>query len=78
MDAPAPYPGLLGDIGGTHIRFGWAPGPGEGVVAREAFRWPEGAGLREAIAAYLDDRGRSRPSSCALAIAGPVSGDSSP
>jgi len=76
MDAPAPYPRLLGDIGGTHIRFGWIPGPGEGIVAREDFRWPEGAGLREAIATYLDDRGRSRPLSCALAIAGPVSGDS--
>ena len=73
---PAPYPRLLGDIGGTHIRFGWVPGPGEGVVAREVFRWPEGAGLREAIATYLDDRGRPRPPSCALAVAGPVSGDS--
>ena len=76
MDALAPYPRLLGDIGGTHIRFGWVPGPGEGVVAREVFRWPEGAGLREAIAAYLDDHDRPRPLSCALAIAGPVSGDS--
>jgi glucokinase len=72
----AAYPRLLGDIGGTHIRFGWVRAPGDGVVDREVFRWPEGAGLRDALAAYLAKRGPQRPASCALAVAAPVGGDS--
>ena len=71
----APYPRLLGDIGGTHMRFGWVVGPGERIVATQSYRWADVAGIEAAITSYLDEHGQASPRACALAVAGPVRGD---
>lgn len=71
----APYPRLLGDVGGTHIRFGWAVGPGEGLIGMKAYRWVDVAGMEALVAAYLEDFGFPAPRAGALSIAGPIDGD---
>jgi glucokinase len=70
----APYPRLVGDIGGTGCRFGWVAGPGddvEDVVAEEAALAPEAA-----LARYLERHAAAPPRAAALGVAAPVVGDS--
>jgi glucokinase len=74
-EGAAPYPRLVGDIGGTHLRFGYLAGPRGGIVGRAAHRWSDVVGLQPAIDAYLEEHGLPRPRAAALSIAAPVSGD---
>jgi glucokinase len=74
-DGRAPYPRLLGDIGGTHLRFGLALDPADGIVATRSYRWSEVAGIEGAVESYLRDQRGPAPRACALSVAAPVSGD---
>jgi glucokinase len=75
MSTGAPYPRLLGDIGGTHARFGWVQDAASGITEVDASVGEDRAGLDAAVAGYLSAHGLARPRSCALGIAAPVSGD---
>ncbi len=69
----APYPRLVGDVGGSGCRFGWVAGA-DGVVTDIAS--VEGCSSLEAAAdVYLVRRGPARPAAAALAVAAPVVGD---
>jgi glucokinase len=72
---PAPFPRLVGDVGGTHARFGVVAAQGE-VVGRIRETACDGhASLEAAIDSYLREAQAARPASCAIAIASPVTGD---
>ena len=73
--APAPYPRLLGDVGGTHLRFALALEPRGGIVGMKAYDWSDDTGIEGAVARYLAQQGQARPRACALSVAAPVSGD---
>jgi glucokinase len=73
-DSSARYPRLLGDVGGTHARFGWIANAGAAigqVVSYDGDAYPD---LQAAIAHYLARRGGA-PAACAIGIATPVLGD---
>ena len=53
----APYPRLLGDIGGTGARFGWVAAPGEPIVALPPAPGLPASGLEAAIRAELEASG---------------------
>jgi glucokinase len=66
---------LVGDIGGTNARFGLVSPDGTLLHSR-VLADADYAGIAEAIAAYLGDRGGlPRPRRGAIAIASPVAGD---
>ena len=75
MATGAPYPRLVGDVGGTHARFGWVQDARSGITQIDAFLCDDQAGLEAAVTAYLSAHGRSPPPSCAIGIAAPVGGD---
>lgn len=68
-------PRLLGDVGGTHARFGWQAGPGAPVAEVRVYRCAEHATLQAALERYLGDLGRAAPPQAAIGIANPVTGD---
>jgi glucokinase len=70
--ATAPYPRLLGDIGGTRARFAWIESPGAPLSRRAAYEVAGHAGLEPLIARYAADHGLPAPAACALGMAGPV------
>ncbi len=76
LDHCAPYPRLLGDIGGTHARFGWIQSADVGIAHIGTYACNEYEGLGAAIAGYLEEHRRPAPVSCALGIATPVVSDS--
>jgi glucokinase len=66
---------LVGDIGGTNSRFGLVE-PGSTEVSRVSVQKNENfASLEASIAAYLDAQGLSRLAAAAIAVAGPVEGE---
>jgi glucokinase len=66
---------LVGDIGGTNSRFGLVE-PGSTEVSRVSVQKNENfASLEASIAAYLDTQGLSRLAAAAIAVAGPVEGE---
>lgn len=71
----APYPRLLGDVGGTHARFGWTGGLGAAVSHVAAYRCSEHADLGAVIDHYLAEQQCGSPAAAAIAIATPVAGD---
>ena len=71
----APFPRLLGDIGGTHARFAWMDRPGAALSHVQTYRCAEHPTLGDAIQHYLADQAQARPAACALGIANPVTGD---
>ena len=71
----APYPRLVGDIGGTHARFGWVESPTSGIVAVSVYASADHPGLEAAIAHYLVEHGHPPPAACAIGIATAVVGD---
>ena len=75
MATGAPYPRLVGDIGGTHARFGWVQDAGSGITQVDAFLCDDQTGLDAAVTRYLSAHGLATPSSCAIGIAAPVDGD---
>lgn len=68
-------PRLLGDVGGTHARFGWQAGPGAPVGDVRVYRCADHATLQAALEHYLLDLGRAAPPQAAIGIANPVAGD---
>jgi glucokinase len=71
--SPAPYPRLVGDVGGTEHRFGWIDAPGADVSSVVASAGD--AGLADAIAGYLAMERLPTPASAAIGVAAPVQGD---
>jgi len=71
----APYPRLLGDIGGTGARFAWIAAAGEPAVRLVAAAGPPAGGVEGAIRAELAANGLGMPASCALGVAAAVTGD---
>lgn len=72
---PAPYPRLLGDIGGTNARFGWQAAENETISHVQVFPSAEHASLLEAVKTYLVQQGLNAPPCAAFGIADPVAGD---
>ena len=75
VSGPAPFPRLLGDVGGTHVRFGIVASREEGVSRIREAPCDDHASLEAAIESYLGESGAPRPGSCAIAVAGAVTGD---
>lgn len=76
----APYPRLVGDIGGTNARFGWIASPpvdGSEPVIGDVLTLPtaDHAQLADAVRAYLARIGHGQPGSMAFGIANPITGD---
>ena len=63
MTTGAPYPRLVGDIGGTHARFGWVEDAGSGITQVDAFLCDDQTGLDAAVTRYLSAHGLAKPSS---------------
>ena len=72
---PAPYPRLLGDIGGTNARFGWQASEGATISHVQVLPCAEHASLLEAAQSYLQQQGLPTPPCAAFGIANPVTGD---
>lgn len=72
---PAPYPRLLGDIGGTNARFGWQQAENEPISHVQVLPCAEHASLLDAVKTYLRQQGLSTPPCAAFGIANPVKGD---
>jgi glucokinase len=75
LRGPAPFPRLLGDVGGTHARFGVVAAHGEGVGRIRELVCDDHASLEAAIDSYLRETAAPSPAACAIAIAAPVTGD---
>ena len=71
----APYPRLLGDVGGTGARFAWIAAAGAPLVPLAAAPGPPAPGLEVAIRAELEANGLGLPASCALGVAAAVTAD---
>lgn len=72
---PAPYPRLLGDIGGTNARFGWQASAEAGITQVQVLPCAEHASLLLAVQTYLQQQNLSVPPCAAFGIANPVTGD---
>jgi glucokinase len=75
LASPAPFPRLLGDVGGTHARFGLVAARGDAVGAIRELACDDHPSLEAAIECYLSESAAASPASCAIAIASPVTGD---
>ncbi len=75
MATGAPYPRLVGDVGGTHARFGWVQEAGSGITEVDAFLCDDQSGVEAAVTRYLAAHRLASPRSGAIGIAAPVGGD---
>lgn len=73
--SPAPYPRLLGDIGGTNARFGWQSSEGAAISHVQVLPCADHASLLDAVQSYLQQQGLTAPDCAAFGIANPVTGD---
>ncbi|WP_342451246.1 glucokinase [Piscinibacter koreensis] len=71
----ASHPRLVGDVGGTHARFGWIEAPGAAITNVRVYLCREHAGLDAAIERYLAEAALERPRAAAIGVATPVAGD---
>ena len=71
----APYPRLLGDVGGTNARFAWQAQADAPLTAVAGQRCQDEPTLLAAIKRYRATHGLPRPGSAAIGIANPVTGD---
>ena len=69
------FPRLVGDIGGTNVRFAWQARAGSALTDHLRYRTADHASLQAVVERYLVDRGGCRPTWCAIGIANPVLGD---
>lgn len=74
--APAAWPRLVADIGGTNARFGWVASAGAPVTEVRRYPCADHAGPAEAVEHYLREGGLPRPAAAAIGVATPVVGDS--
>src|SRR6185436_4774039 len=75
MTAAASFPRLVGDVGGTHARFGIvldAAGPVQSVAR---YRCDQFATLWDGLRHYLAEHAPAQPRACALGVATPITGD---
>ena len=70
----SPYPRLLADVGGTHMRFGWTREPGDDIAALGAVDCADFERIEDAIAVGIG-RASPAPASFAMAVAAPVAAD---
>src|SRR5678816_3945653 len=75
LTAGAPYPRLVGDIGGTEARLGWVDSPTSGVRFVTVYPSSAHAGLEAVIAHYLAEHRHFVPAACAIGVAAAVVGD---
>jgi glucokinase len=68
----APWPRLVGDIGGTHVRFAWVEGPGDAPGRRWQRAWGDTGALEPLLDAYRAEQGLPVPAACAIGVAAPV------
>jgi len=71
----AAFPRLVGDVGGTHARFGVVGARGEGVTQIREFACDDHGSLESVIDSYLRGTPVAPPAACAIAIATAVTGD---
>lgn len=69
------YPRLLGDIGGTNVRWAWKESPGAALEDISEQACDAHASLEEAVDSYLRQHGRSRPHWAGIGVATSVGGD---
>ncbi|MCB1996067.1 MAG: glucokinase [Rhodoferax sp.] len=69
------FPRLLGDVGGTHARFGWQAAPASAIEHIGIERCGDHAGLADAVRHYLGQWRLPAPAAAAIGIANPVAGD---
>jgi glucokinase len=72
---PGNWPALVGDVGGTHARFGIVESPGEPVTRIGSSRNDRFGSLQAAVEAYLADYAAVSVKAACLAVAGPIGGD---
>jgi glucokinase len=68
------FPVLLGDIGGTNVRFTILPGPGVAAIPLPRTLTRDHRGPMDAIHGALQGRSVPRPRSALIAVAAPVEG----
>lgn len=73
--ALAPYPRLLGDVGGTNARFAWASSADAPLDAIATYPCAGQASLHAALEHYRAEHGKPVPRACAIGIANPITGD---
>ncbi len=73
--AQAPYPRLLGDVGGTNARFAWQAQAGSPLTAVAGQRCQDEPTLLASIHRYRQAHNLPVPGSVAIGIANPVTGD---
>lgn len=66
---------LIGDVGGTNVRFAWQSDPAAPLTLIERLSCADFESIGAAIQAYLTKHGLPTPRRCALGIATPVTGD---
>ncbi len=69
------WPRLLGDVGGTHARFGWQRQAGAEIEEIRVLPVSDYPDLRAAVESYLELTQLGRPACGALGMANPVAGD---
>jgi glucokinase len=71
----APFPRLLGDVGGTNARFAWQSEAGAALTSVVSHRCEDDASLLDSIQRYRHSQGLPVPASAAIGIANPITGD---
>jgi glucokinase len=72
---PSTFPRLLGDIGGTNVRFALQRGAGAALTDPATSPCAAHASLQQAMEHYLSTHGGVSPRWCAIGIANPIVGD---
>ena len=73
--AAAPYPRLLADVGGTHVRLARVEAPGAALGQLAVYDCDAHPGLDAVVERYLAEQQLPRPRAVAIGIATPVLGD---
>lgn len=69
------YPRLVGDIGGTHARWGWQARPHEPITAVSVQPCADHADIAASAQFYLQSQGLGQPRWAGLGVATPITGD---
>lgn len=69
------YPRLLGDIGGTHVRWAWQPHAGAALQDQATLPCAASASLAESASSYLAAGSHARPAWAGIGVAAVVAGD---
>ncbi len=72
----APFPRLLGDVGGTNARFAWQASTDAALTSVVSQRCDDDTSLLASIQRYLRVHDLPAPASAAIGMANPVTGDS--